>query len=156
MLSSDRLEEINKRNFVERMFVYPKGEDDSNKTKGHDWADAWDTNTDETLKWFGWQWFGNVSWERSELHDDHLKRFCEKERTSSEGWVESPSVGDVEIQEDVWYDDWCRQGFNRKMDHTGVSIFVAIFVEVTNTDFVIPTYVSTNMMQTEFQHKDDK
>ena len=39
---------MNKRNFVERMFVYPKGEDDSNKTKGHDWTDAWYTNTDET------------------------------------------------------------------------------------------------------------
>ena len=33
---SYRLDEINMRNFVERMFVYPKGEDDSNKTKGHD------------------------------------------------------------------------------------------------------------------------
>ena len=30
------LTKLNKRNFVERMFVYPKGEDDSNKTKGHD------------------------------------------------------------------------------------------------------------------------
>ena len=33
-----------------------------------------------------------------------LKMFCEKGKTSSEGWVESPSVEDVEIQEDVWYD----------------------------------------------------
>ena len=33
---SYRLEDIIKGNFVEKMFVYPKGEDDSNKTKGHD------------------------------------------------------------------------------------------------------------------------
>ena len=40
------------------MFVYPKGEDDSNKTKGHDWADAWDTNTDETPLIIGLDFLG--------------------------------------------------------------------------------------------------